>query len=342
LYKAMRKEPALNEDRIAAAQQFLPTRPRVWCREEQYRMQYRALGRTGLTISEISLGCMELGMPPGTDLPDYRWTPSIEDGVKLIHQALELGVNFFDTARIYGDSERIVGQATRDRRDACYLATKVMVKASSEAEVRAEVQESVQRSLTELETDYVDLLQLHCGTTEQIERGWAFEEMCRFRDAGKARHLGITVSTYEIDAAAAALEHGGYETLQPSFNVLYQEPATRLFSMAAERGIGILAKMPLWQGMPAAVDQFTDEQRTAYPFQRKHFFERMARFNQFCNEQQSNRFDVMLAFILAHPQVSAAIPGTRRAEHLAQNVAVSGKHILSIDQTELLRREVGE
>ena len=304
-------------------------------------MQYRPLGRTGLTISEVSLGCMELGMPPGTDLPDYRWQPSHEDGVALVHQALDLGVNFLDTARIYGDSERIVGAATQDRRDRCYLATKVMVKTKAEADVRQEVRGSVTTSLTELQADYVDLLQLHCGTLEQVEQGWAFEEMCRFRDEGKARHLGITVGTYEIDAAVAAIEHGGYETLQPSFNVLYQEPAERIFALAAERGVGILAKMPLWQGMPAAVDQLTDEQRTAYPFQRERFFERLARFNELCAEHAWDRFDVMLAFILAHPEVSAAIPGTRRGAHLAQNVAVSGKAILTPDQVELLRREVG-
>ena len=282
-----------------------------------------------------------MGMPPGTDLPDYKWAPSVEDGGALVHRAMELGVNFLDTARIYGDSERIVGLATHDRRDQCYLATKVMVKTTAEADVRREVRKSVATSLAELRADYVDLLQLHCGTVEQVERGWAYEEMSRFRDEGKARHIGITVGTYEIDAAVAAIEHGGYETVQPSFNVLYQEPASRLFDMAAERGVGILAKMPLWQGMPEAVDQLSDEKRREYPFQRDRFFERLARFNELCSTHEWDRFEVMLAFILAHPEVSAAIPGTRRIEHLEQNVAVSGKAVLSAEQIDLLRREVG-
>ena len=304
-------------------------------------MQYRPLGRTGLTISEISLGCMELGMPPGTDLPDYRWTPELADGVALIHQALDLGINFLDTARIYGNSERIVGAATVDRRERCYLATKVMVKTTAEAEVRQEVRDSVATSLAQLQADYVDLLQLHCGTVAQVEQGWAYEEMCRFRDQGQARHLGITVGTYEIDAAVAAIEHGGYETVQPSFNVLYQEPAERIFALAAERGVGILAKMPLWQGMPDAVEQLSDQQLVAYPFQRDGFFERLGRFNDLCVEHQWDRFEAMLAFILAHPEVSAAIPGTRRGNHLAQNAAVSGKAVLGPEHIDLLRREVG-
>ena len=304
-------------------------------------MQYRRLGRTGLMISEVSLGCMELGMPPGTDLPDYRWTPSVEDGVAVIHRALALGINFLDTARIYGQSERIVGEATRDRRDQCYLATKVMVKTTTEAEVRDEVRKSVATSLSELQADYVDLLQLHCGTVQQVEQGWAYEEMCRFRDAGKARHLGITVGTYEIDAAVAAIEHGGYETVQPSFNVLYQEPASRIFAMAAAGDIGILAKMPLWQGMPDAVDQLTEQKLADYPFQRDRFFDRLRRFNDLCADNQWQRFEVMLAFILAHLEVSAAIPGTRRIQHLEQNAAVSGKAVLTDAQVDLLRREVG-
>lgn len=304
-------------------------------------MQYRPLGRTGLAISEISLGCMELGTPTGTDLSDYRWTPSVQDGIALIHRALERGVNFLDTARAYGESEGIVGLATKDRRDQCYLATKIQVQATTEVQVREQVRQSVARSLAELRTDYIDLLQLHCGTLQQIEQGWAYEQMCRFRDQGKIRHIGITLSTYEIDAAVAAIEHGGYETVQISFNVLYQEPVAHLFPMAAGAGVGILAKMPLWQAMPDAIGRLSKQKRTKYPFQRDRFFERLCRFNQLCEQNQWNCFEIMLAFILAHPEVSAAIPGTRRIEHLEQNVAVSGRSLLTFEHVELLRRELG-
>ena len=208
-------------------------------------MQLRRLGGTGYPVSEVGLGTWALGS---------QWGPvSDDDAMGALHAALDSGVNFFDTADVYGDghSERLLARLRRERHGEPFLvATKAgrrlpeqTVEGYSEANLRA----WVERSLEYLETDCLDLLQLHCPPMGVYYEPEVFTILDRLMAEGKIRYYGVSVE--KIEEALKAIEFPGVKTVQIIFNILRQRPAGLFFREAASRDVGVLARVPLASGL---------------------------------------------------------------------------------------------
>jgi len=208
-------------------------------------MEYRQLGRTDMKVSAISFGAWAIG---GT------WGPvDDEESMRALHAAVDAGVNFVDTADVYGDgrSERLVARLRRERKgERIFVATKAgrrLPKQTPEGYSRENLTAWVERSLRNLEMDAVDLLQLHCPHPKVYDMPEVFGILEDLVKDGKVRYYGISVET--VDEALWGIRHGGVRTVQIIFNMLRLKPAERFFPEAKARQVGILARVPLASGM---------------------------------------------------------------------------------------------
>jgi len=209
-------------------------------------MDYRELGRTGWQISAISFGAWAIGGSAWGGADD-------SDSLRALHRALDLGVNFIDTADVYGDghSERLIARLRRERSEPFYVATKVGRRLEPHTAAgyhRANLTAFVERSLVNLETDAIDLLQLHCPPYEVYDRmPEVFGVLDDLVRAGKVRYYGVSVET--IAEATRALDYPDVQSVQIIFNMLRHRPAEDFFPLARERQVGILARVPLASGL---------------------------------------------------------------------------------------------
>lgn len=207
-------------------------------------MQYRELGRTGWKVSTISFGAWAIGGTWGT--VDDR------ESMAALHRALDLGVNFFDTADVYGDgrSERLLAQLRRERSEKFYVATKAGRRLNPHVAggyTRENLAAFVERSLKNLNAELIDLLQLHCPPTEVYYMPEVFGMLDDLITAGKLRYYGVSVE--KVEEALKAIEYPHVQSVQIVFNIFRQRPADLFFSEAQRRRVGILARLPLSSGM---------------------------------------------------------------------------------------------
>ena len=226
-------------------------------------MQYRTLGSTGISVSTIGFGAWAIG---GT------WGPvDDEESMRALHRALDLGVNFFDTADVYGDgrSERLIARLRRERREPFWVATKAgrrLPAQTVEGYTRENLHAWVARSLKNLEVDALDLLQLHCPPTALYERDEPFAILDEMKRAGMIRHYGISVE--KVSEALRGIQHPGVESVQIIFNMFRLKPALEFFAAAQARNVGILARVPLASGLLtgkiSAQSQFAADDHRAF------------------------------------------------------------------------------
>jgi aryl-alcohol dehydrogenase-like predicted oxidoreductase len=207
-------------------------------------MQYRSLGRTGWKVSAISFGAWAIGADWGT--------VSDKDSLAALNRAIDLGVNFIDTADVYGDgrSERLVAQLKRTRREKIFIATKAGRRLSphtADGYNKKNLTRFVERSLKNLQTDALDLLQLHCPPTEVYYRPEVFGVLDDLVEQGKLRNYGVSVE--KVEEALKAIEYPNVKTVQIIFNIFRQRPAELFFEQAQKRKVGILARVPLASGL---------------------------------------------------------------------------------------------
>src|SRR5882724_6381233 len=207
-------------------------------------MEYRDLGRTGWKVSTISFGAWAIGGTWGT-VQD-------KESLAALHRALDLGVNFFDTADVYGDgrSERLLAQLRKERREPFYVATKAGRRLNpheASGYNRQSLTAFVERSLKNLETEALDLLQLHCPPTAVFYMPEVFGILDDLVKVGKIRYYGVSVE--KVEEALKAIEFPGVQTVQIIFNIFRQRPADSFFSEAKTKRVGILARVPLASGM---------------------------------------------------------------------------------------------
>jgi len=207
-------------------------------------VRYRSLGRTGWVISEISFGAWAIGGEWGT-VRD-------EDARGALHAALDEGVNFIDTADVYGDgrSERLVSQVLKDRSERVYVATKAGRRLNPHVAAgysRANLTAFVERSLQNLAVEALDLLQLHCPPTEVYYQPEVFGILDDLVSAGKILFYGVSVE--KVEEAIKALEYPHIQSVQIIFNIFRQRPAELFFQEAKRRQAGILARVPLASGL---------------------------------------------------------------------------------------------
>jgi len=300
-------------------------------------MKYRTLGKTGLRVSIVGLGTM---------VHAGHFGPMKDsESLEAIDTALELGVNFIDTSDAYGAGygETLLGNALKGKRDKIVIATKggnVMVGPNRGKRIFEPdyISRVMDESLRRLQTDYIDLYQLHNPTVDVIERGAVWEVLERAKEAGKIRHYGVSINSME--EGKAAVKDGRAETIQVEYNLLSQEPAEAFFSAAQQANVGIIARVPLKRGILTGKLQQSDEQRfqgedvRARSFKGDAFAKELAKAEQLkflVHGAVKSLGQAAIAFCVAHPAVSVVIPGARDAEQMHENAAAADIEIPATD-----------
>jgi aryl-alcohol dehydrogenase-like predicted oxidoreductase len=207
-------------------------------------MQYRKLGRTGWEVSASSFGAWAIGGTWG-EVDD-------KESLTALHRAVDLGVNFIDTADVYGDgrSERLIAQLKKERSEEIIVATKAGRRLDphvADGYSRQNLTAFIDRSLKNLDTETIDLLQLHCPSPEVYYRPEVFGILDDLVQAGKIRYYGVSVE--KVEEAIKAIEYPNVQSIQIIFNIFRQRPADLFFKLAQEKQVGILARVPLSSGM---------------------------------------------------------------------------------------------
>jgi len=271
---------------------------------------YRCLGRTGLQVSEIGLGTVEIGLDYGVPVAGEHLRPFEEWAAHLLHRALDLGVNFIDTARAYGASEEVIGRALKTRRHEYILASKlapIREEGQSDRKLREQVKASIGESLRALQTDVIDLLQLHHAPVEVVRRGRVLEAVQEAQKAGYVRFIGA--STYGEEAPLAVLEDGRYDTLQVAYNLADRQLEERVLPLAQEKNVGVIVRSVLLRGVLTHRYAFI-------PDQLAELRAAIAQLNGLVGEEVGSLPEMAYRFVLAHPAVNTALVGTSRLEEL--------------------------
>lgn len=267
-------------------------------------MEYSLLGKTGLSVSVLGFGSSEIGS---------QKTPP-DEVTKLLHAALDLGLNVIDTAAAYWDSEEKIGAALAGKRDKVYLFTKVGWENGfgNEDWTVASMQRCLDRSLQRLKTDHVDLTQVHSCKAEHLADGKIIEFLEQAKKAGKTRFIGY--SGEGVDALAA-INTGRFDTLQTSVNVADQKVLNDVLPAAVKRNMGVIAKRPIAN----AAWQYTDTPSNGYHVE---YWKRLKLLDYpFTKKPLNDAAAIALRFTLSQPGVATAIVGTTKPERYAQNAA---------------------
>jgi aryl-alcohol dehydrogenase-like predicted oxidoreductase len=313
-------------------------------------MNYRKLGRTNFEVSEIGYGAWGIG--------GVQWLGSKdEDAVAALRRAIELGLNFIDTALAYGNghSEEIVGRIVREAGTRVHVATKVPPKNSlwparpgigiEEVFPYEYILDCTDRSLRNLGMDTVDLQQLHVWNPEWIHREeWrrAFEAL---KQSGKVRALGVSINDHQPDSALELIRTGLVDTVQVIYNIFDQSAEKNLFPLCLEQNIGVLARSPLDEGsLTGAIAETTEfspgDFRAMYfrGDRKRQVVEHVSALQKDLAGLAANLPEVALRFAISQPAVSTIIPGMRTVRHAEANTAASEKGPLPPETLTVLRR----
>ena len=324
-------------------------------------MNYRIFGNTDIKVSEIGLGCSNVGKT--------FFNMEKDSSLRLLNRAYELGINFFDTADVYrfGNSEKIIGEAFKNKRTEVIIATKVgynqpqyiarPAKLLMPISIQKQLQKilkyyrkkhktsffsrdfspefinkAINQSLKRLNTDYIDLYQLHNPPPEVIEHGEVFNTLDNLKKEGKIRFYGVSAGT--VSDALLCLKNSNVSSLQIVFNIIMQEAKKELFSLAEQKGVAIIARVPFARGL---ITSKMNIETSAQPIDKSllnRYRTKVEEFSFLINRNRSIT-QAALQFILSHPQVSVVIPGTRKITNLEENIK-------SLESPNLTDEELGK
>jgi aryl-alcohol dehydrogenase-like predicted oxidoreductase len=313
-------------------------------------MQYRTLGRTGYDVSEVSFGAWAIG---------GSWGPTDDEAaMRALHTAIDGGINFIDTADVYGDghSERLIGRLLAERDERIYVATKAgrrLDPHTAGGYTKANLTAFAERSLQNLGVDRLDLLQLHCPPTEVYYRPGVFAALDELVAEGKIAHYGVSVE--KVEEGLKAIEYPGVKTVQIIFNPLRQRPSTLFFEMAQRRNVGVIVRVPLASGLLTgkydADATFPEDDHRNFNQEGEAFdrgetfagvpFEKGIAAANDLREIVPERWSMAqftLRWILMFSAVSCTIPGARTPEHVIDNAAASVLPPLSADEMQIVRQ----
>jgi aryl-alcohol dehydrogenase-like predicted oxidoreductase len=302
-------------------------------------MDYVKLGRTGLEVSRLCLGCMSYGVP---ERGSHPWTLGEDAARPFIKRALELGINFFDTANAYSDgtSEEIVGRALKDfaRRDEVVIATKVyfgMRKGPNTAGLsRRAILWEIDNSLKRLGTDHVDLYQIHhWDYATPIEE--TMEALHDVVKAGKARYIGASsMFAWQFAKARHVAERHGWTpfvSMQNHYNLLYREEEREMLPLCRDQGVGVIPWSPLARGKltrpwASETDRTRTDQyaRSLYAASEESDHKVVAEVERLAKSRGLPMAQIGLAWLLAKPGIVAPIVGATKPQHLDDAVAALG------------------
>ncbi len=328
-------------------------------------MQYRTLGKTGLKVSEVGYGTWQLANDPN------MWVGAdLQESLKCLHQFVDAGGNFIDTAWIYGyssenpqshPSEELIGKFLKEsgKRDSLVIATKVPPKNMewpaldgvpiSDVFPTDHIEKCVDDSLRSLGVDVIDLVQFHVWQDDFVkEDGWK-ETIQKIMKSGKVKHWGISVNDYQPTNCLKTLDTGLISTIQFIFNLFHQEPTKELLPYAKAHNIGLIARVPLDEG--GLSGKLTVDSTFAEGDFRQTFFskdrlvqlvEHTDALKKLLGTEALTLPELDLRYILSFDALSSVIPGMRKSEHVAANTAVSDGRKLSAQLLEELKKHAWE
>jgi aryl-alcohol dehydrogenase-like predicted oxidoreductase len=313
-------------------------------------MKYRTFGRTGWDVSEIGFGAWAIG---------GSWGPqSDSDSVAALNRALDLGVNFIDTAQGYGDgkSERVIAQVLRSRKgEKVYVATKIPPKSPGawppspydRAEDRyseSYLRERLERSLRDLQTDVIDVVQLHTWTRAWNRNPTPLEHLRKFQKEGKLRAIGISTPEHDQNALVDLMRGGWLDSVQVIYNIFEQEPQAEFFPAAKEANVGVIVRVAFDESV--LTGKMTKETKFAEGDFRNNYFagdrlaravERTEKVRAAVGSAEPNLATAALKFALKPDAVSTVIPGIRNVSQAEANCGVSGQPPISDELEKKLR-----
>ncbi len=315
-------------------------------------MKYRRLGRTGYVVSEMGYGAWGIGATQWLGAED-------EVSLKALHKAVDLGLNFIDTALAYGDghSEEIVSRFLKERSERIYVATKVPPKneewPAADASRLEEVfptnyiVASTERSLKNLRVECIDLQQFHVWNDRWASmEGWQ-EAVRKLKQEGKVSHFGISINDYQPENGLLAAATGLIDSFQVIYNIFEQEPEKRLFPFCRQNDIGVIARVPLDEGSltgnvtPTTTFPPGDWRNEYFGGRRKEEVVRHVEPLRFLlHDGVETLAEAALRFCLSNTDVSTVIAGMRTVEHAEANCAVSDGRPLPADDLKALRSHV--
>jgi aryl-alcohol dehydrogenase-like predicted oxidoreductase len=312
-------------------------------------VHYRPLGKTALSVSEVGYGTWGIG--------GSMWIGAQEDeSVRALHRAIELGVNFIDTARGYGESERIVGRVVREHAgDTVYVATKVPPKNGiwpapkgvdpAETFPGDHIRASLETSLRASGLEAFDVLQFHVWSDEWMDRGDWLETIEDLKKEGKIRYFGVSINDYQPGSVLELVRSGHLDTVQCIYNVFHQAPEQHLLPACAQHGVGVIVRVPLDEG--ALTGRITPE--TTFPdgdFRNRYFAgDRKAQVKQRVDALAADLDietdqvpEVALRYLLSQDAVSTVAVGMRTVRNVERNVAVGDGRGLTAGQQAIAAR----
>lgn len=308
-------------------------------------MEFRTLGKTGIKVSSISLGTWQVGGKWGAGFSDAN-------ADEILNKAVDDGINFIDTADVYGDgeSEKAVGRLARNRKEKIYVATKCgrqLNPHTNESYQPAVLKKFVENSLSNMKLETIDLIQLHCPPTAVYYRPEIFELFDQLKKEGKIQHMGVSVE--KVDEALKAIEYDNVTTVQIIFNMFRQKPAEIFFAEAKKKNVGIIARVPLASGLltgkfTASTDFAEGDHRQ---FNRNgEAFDKGETFSGVDYERgiaavealkkifpgQTNLAPIALKWILQFDAVSCIIPGASNVQQVDSNISAFDMPAITTEQ----------
>ena len=306
-------------------------------------MKYRKFSDLGWDVSEIGLGCWEIGGSWG-DVSEH-------DAREVLKKALDKGINFFDTADIYGNgrSEKYLGELIKSTSEKIFVATKSgrrLNPHSPEGYNLKNIEEFIDRSLINLGIDCIDLLQLHCPPSEICPKKETYEMMDAIVQKGKVAHYGVSV--HKLSDAMEAIQFPNVKSIQIVFNIFRQKPAEAFLKEAKKRNVGIIVRVPLASGLLTGIinqeTKFPENDHRNYNINGKAFdvgdtfsgvnFEKGLEAVEKLKDLLPDNFslaDLALKWILMHDEVSVVVPGARNKSQVQMNTkAVDLEDIFSL------------
>ena len=319
-------------------------------------MKYRKLGSTDLEVSEIGMGAWAIGGPfDYGDRPIGWGRVDDAESIQTIRKAVEMGVNLIDTADIYGfgHSEEVIRRALEGVQGPVYIASKVgFLKEGSIGKNQdfsgAYIERACEESLRRLGRETIDLYQLHCVPHDVIRKGEVFRHLDRLKAKGKIRYYGVSIVTDE--EAIASMSYPGISSIQIIFNMLRQKPSRTVFPLALEKGIGILARVPLASGLLcgkfAPETRFDPQDHRSQPIPGETFsgvdlrqgLDIVGELGFLKQEGTRTLTQAALRWILDFEATSTVIPGARRPGQVTENVCASDIPNLSDDEHDRIRK----
>lgn len=284
-------------------------------------------------VSEIAFGGVEIGMPYGLGVHSKKDMLSKSESINLLHDAIDGGINFFDTARMYGASEEIMGLSFKNKRDKVVIATKCNHlkdhngNLPSETIINNKIRKSLSESLVALQTDFIDVFMLHRVNKEILKNEAIKETFSRLKEEGLVRATGV--STYTLEESKLAIDSGVWDVIQIPFNLMDQSQE-KIFELAENKGIGLMVRSVLFKGI------LTDKGRNLHEAL-SNVEQHIKLYDALVNKTDTDLATMATKFALSYKQVSSVLIGIDKLHYLKKALSLADGNYLERKQLQLAK-----